>query len=79
MIKKSILREFDSDPECKNDFMTWGEFLTNVSVGHFTDKDGFGELASVDMVTDLRVRPSEASRPSYKPPEWATHVCWNNF
>lgn len=75
-MKKSIFREIDIDPESKNDFMTWGEFLVNVSIGHFTDDDGFGELASVDHITHLKIKPSQALRTN--PPKGITHVCWNN-
>jgi hypothetical protein len=78
-MKKSMLRKLDIDPEAKNDFMSWGEFLANVAAGWFTDTDGFGELASVDHITHIRIKPSEAIRPNFQPPPGITHVCWNNI
>lgn len=74
MIKAPKL-ELVADPD---DLMTWQEFMDAVEGGFFIDYDGYGELATADSVSDVRVYPSEAGHPSYRRPEWATHVCWYN-
>lgn len=61
-----------------DDLMTWEEFMDCVESGFFIDYDGHGELATSDSVSDVRVYPSEAGRPDYKRPDWATHVVWYN-
>jgi hypothetical protein len=47
--------------------MTWEEFSEDVDGGMLIDYDGFGELATGDRVSTIKVRP-----------EWATHVLWYN-
>jgi hypothetical protein len=58
------------------DYMTREAFIQCVEVGLFTDYDGFGELATKDEVSDIRVLPSNG-RILYIDPKW-THVCWYN-
>ena len=58
------------------DHMTRDEWLGAVKFGGFIDYDGYGELATINQVSNIMIVPSKAK--SYKFPEWATHIVWYN-
>ena len=58
------------------DHMTIKEWLECVECGGFIDYDGYGDLATINKVSDITICPSEAKR--YKFPDWCTHIMWYN-
>lgn len=64
----------DFHTECHMPMAKW---LDCVRAGSFIDYDGCGDLATATHYSDMVVIPSMV-KPGWKPPAWATHVCWYN-
>jgi len=59
--------------------MTLERWLQNVREGGFTDYDGYGELATLEDVSDIKISPSQAkSLPKLNPDGKYTHIQWYN-
>ena len=52
------------------------DWLKAVEHGSFIDYDGFGELATKDQVSNIKISPSDAK--IFKFPDWCTHIAWYN-
>ena len=60
------------------DHMTIEEWLSGVECGGFIDYDGFGELATKDMVSDVIIYPSDVTEGERVIDPQFTHIVWYN-
>lgn len=63
-----------SHDELERCYMPWEKFVD--ACRNVTVMDGYGELATDDYVSNIRVYPVVVVDPGYVRPSWATHVCW---
>lgn len=58
------------------DLMTLQDWLIAAERQDFIDYDGSGSLATKDGISNIDIKPSQAS--TYKFPDWVTHIVWFN-
>ena len=61
-----------------DDLYTSEEWLGAVEGTGFIDYDGFGNLATATLISNIAISPSDITCFKVKLPSWATHVVWYN-
>jgi hypothetical protein len=72
------LEPLELEDQTEDCHMTWEAFCQGVESRCFTDDDGFGELATDVMKSDVVINPSDVPSSKKSPHAWATHVVWYN-
>ena len=61
-----------------DDIMPVADWLEGVKYGGFIDYDGFGNLATATVKTQISISPSDITVLNVKIPDWCTHIVWYN-
>ena len=74
--KENEMPKMEMIDELEGQLMTIDDFATQVRIHAFVDDDGFGEWATIDGTSGIRIYPSMFL--TAVAPTWATHVAWYN-